>query len=101
MIDLLLAIGVPFILRGVLFIVEYGVPKGVIKKLSYDKSKLKGWCQGTGIVHVLWGCCAIFIWLAQKFTRWNFQFLCNAVILAATSIAVSYITTKKYSNKNQ
>ena len=99
MFDLLLAFGVAFILRGIMFICGRTVPNGVIERLSYDKEKLKGWCQGTGIVHCLWGSCMLFIWLAQKYTRWNFQFLCNAVIVAITSMIVSYITTKKYGNK--
>ncbi len=101
MLNLLAAIGAAFIFRGALFITGRTVPSTVIDRLSHDKEKLKGWCLGTGIVHILWGACAICIWAAQRYTRWNFQFLCNAVIMAVTSIIVSYITTRRFSNKNE
>ena len=54
MIYLLLFFGVFFILKGILLINGRTVPKGVRARIQ-DERTLRGWCYGTGVVHVLWG----------------------------------------------
>ena len=51
MIYLLLFFGVFFILKGILLINGRTVPKGVRARIQ-DERTLRGWCYGTGVVHV-------------------------------------------------
>ena len=66
MIYLLLFFGVYFIFKGILLINGRTVPKGVRARIQ-DEYTLRGWCYGTGVVHVLWGLCAVALWMANTF----------------------------------
>ncbi|WP_304966950.1 hypothetical protein [Paramuribaculum intestinale] len=68
------AVGVCFILRGIFTFVGRGLPKNVIEKMQ-DPKIIRGWYQGTGIVHILWGACAILIWYMNQFPKYSFYAL--------------------------
>lgn len=99
MLTLLAAFGVVFVLRGMLMFTGRTVPKGVIARLQYDREKLKGWCRGTGLVHVLWGLCAILIWAADRFEAYALYLMISMIMVTVASIITSIVTTVKYSNK--
>lgn len=96
---LLCAFGVCFVLRGVFMFTGRTVPKSVVLKLKDNKDKLKGWCQGTGTVHILWGVCAILIWCANTFVDYALYIMVAVIICVIGSILVSLWTTYKFSNK--
>ena len=98
MLALLCAFGICFILRGAFMFTGRTVPKGVISKLQ-DKEKLKGWCRGTGTVHILWGIYAVMLWCANTFIPYALYALAVVAVSGVLSIIISLRTTFKYTNK--
>lgn len=98
MFELLCAFGVCFIFRGAFIYGGRTVPKNVIAKLQ-DKDKLRGWCRGTGFVHMLWGVCAVMIWCANTFIPYALYAFAVLIICALASIIISLYTTWRYTNK--
>ena len=82
MIYLILFFGVYFIFKGILLINGRTVPRGVRERIQDDYT-LRGWCYGTGVVHVLWGLCAVMLWAAN----------------GIASLIMMVRTTRQYSNK--
>lgn len=98
MVALLWAFGVCFVLRGIFTFLGRSIPKNVIEKLQ-EPEKIKGWCQGTGIVHILWGGCSILIWCTDTFSEYTLYLLAGVIICAVSSIIIALRTTKRYTNK--
>ena len=98
MLVLLCAFGICFILRGAFMVAGRVVPKGVLKQLT-DREQLRGWCRGTGTVHILWGTCAVLLWCARTFPDFAVYTSVAFIACIAASIVISLRTTYKYSNK--
>lgn len=92
------AVGVCFILRGIFTFLGKGIPKNVIEKVQ-DPKKIRGWYQGTGSVHILWGVCAILIWCMKQFPDYSLQALAVIAVCAVSSVIISWATAKKYGMK--
>lgn len=92
------AVGVCFILRGIFTFLGRGLPKNVVERMR-DPERIKGWCRGTGIVHILWGICAVLIWYMERFPDNSLYALAVIALCAIFSIAVSLATAKKYGIK--
>lgn len=96
---LLCAFGVCFIFKGLFMFTGRMVPKNVILRLQNDREQLKGWCQGTGTVHILWGLCAVLIWCAGKFSDYTLYIIIVVIICAIVSMIISFWTACKFSNR--
>ena len=92
------AVGVCFILRGMFTFLGKGIPKKVVEKIQ-DTKRIKGWYQGTGAVHILWGVCAILIWYIKLFPEYSLYALTAIIICSLFSIAVAWVTAKRYGMK--
>lgn len=98
MIYLLLFFGVFFIFKGILLINGRTVPKGVRARIQNERT-LRGWCYGTGVVHVLWGLCAVALWMANTFVPYALYAFAVFAASGVASIIMMVRTTKQYSNK--
>ena len=98
MIYLILFFGVYFIFKGILLINGRTVPRGVRERIQDDYT-LRGWCYGTGVVHVLWGLCAVMLWAANVFVPYALDALAIFLASGIASIIMMVRTTRQYSNK--
>ncbi len=98
MIYLILFFGVYFIFKGILLINGRTVPRGVRERIQDDYT-LRGWCYGTGVVHVLWGLCAVMLWAANVFVPYALYALAIFLASGIASIIMMVRTTRQYSNK--
>ena len=98
MIYLILFFGVYFIFKGILLINGRTVPRGVRERIQDDYT-LRGWCYGTGVVHVLWGLCAVMLWAANVFVPYALYALSIFLASGIASIIMMVRTTRQYSNK--
>ena len=98
MIYLILFFGVYFIFKGILLINGRTVPRGVRERIQDDYT-LRGWCYGTGVVHVLWGLCAVMLWAANVFVPYALYALAICLASGIASIIMRGRTTRQYSNK--
>ena len=98
MIYLILFFGVYFIFKGILLINGRTVPRGVRERIQDDYT-LRGWCYGTGVVHVLWGLCAVMLWAANVFVPYALYALAIFLACGIASIIMMVRTTRQYSNK--
>ena len=94
---LLCAFGVCFILKGLFMCAGRMVPKNVILRLQDNRRQLKGWCQGTGTVHILWGICAVLIWCADRFTHYALYIMIAVIACAVISMVISLWTSYRFS----
>ena len=93
---MLCAFGVCFILKGIFMCMGRMVPKNVILRLQDDRRQLKGWCQGTGAVHILWGICAVLI-CADRFSHYALCLMIAVITCALVSMVISFWTAVKFS----
>lgn len=98
MIYLLLFFGVYFVLKGILLTQGRTVPRGVREKIRDDET-LRGWCYGTGAVHILWGFSAIALWFANAFIPYALYALVVFLASCIASVILMLRTTRQYSNK--
>ena len=107
MIYLLLFFGVFFIFKGILLINGRTALVGLRRiRLIHerqvpfqDERTLRGWCYGTGVVHVLWGLCAVALWMANTFVPYALYAFAVFAASGVASIIMMVRTTKQYSNK--
>ncbi|KMZ55154.1 hypothetical protein [Dorea sp. D27] len=96
---LLCAFGVCFVFKGLFMFVGRMVPRNVMLRLQDNEEQLKGWCHGTGTVHILWGICAVLIWCADRYSQYALNIMAAVITCAVISIMISFWTTYRYSNR--